>query len=92
MSNALFFVTDTNPNDNTGGGGCVCSPMKQVDCQPPYVVFPGNDMENISSPNVVICALCIDAADAALIGERLGAGEPSTIMDAEPIDADGWDD
>lgn len=75
MSHKLFFVSDTNPNDTTGGGGCVCSPERQPDCKPPYVVFPGNDMENIASPHVVLCQACVTAAVAATHGEILAAGE-----------------
>lgn len=58
MPHKMFFVTDENPNDTTGGGGCVCDPQRQIDCKPPYAVFPANDMENIASPHVVICQSC----------------------------------
>jgi hypothetical protein len=77
MSHKLFYVSSINPNDTTGGGGCICSPERQPDCKPPYVVFPGNDMENIASPHVVACQACLEAGAAACLGEVLDAGEPS---------------
>jgi hypothetical protein len=75
MSHKLFFVSDTNPNDTTGGGGCICSPVKQIDCKAPFVIFPGNDMEDVGSPNVVVCQACLVAGVEACDGEVLSAGE-----------------
>lgn len=71
MPHKMFFVTDENPNDTTGGGGCVCDPAKQQDCKPPYAVFPANDMESIASPHVVICASCAYAVSANLVAEEV---------------------
>jgi hypothetical protein len=85
MSHKLFYVTQINPNDTTGGGGCVCSPQAQPDCKPPYVVFPGNDMENIASPHVVVCESCLVAGAKACTGEVLAAGEPSHTVPAEDV-------
>lgn len=80
MPHALFHVTEINPNDTTGGGGCICSPTRETDCRAPYVVFPGNDMENISSPHVVIGYRCLELAHKAVTtGEILGAGERSEV-------------
>lgn len=90
MSHQLFFVSDTNPNDTTGGGGCVCSPIKQIDCRPPFIIFPGNDMENIASPSVVMCRACAEAGLEACDGdtaEIFAAGETACI-DAESFEDD----
>lgn len=88
MSHRLFFVSETNPNDTTGGGGCICSPQKQTDCKGPYCVFPGNDMENIISPHVVVGAPCVAAMLEKLShGEVFAAGEH---MDTVTADAQPW--
>jgi hypothetical protein len=79
MAHKQFIVSDTNPNDNMGGGGCVCDPAKQTDCKPPYVIAYGNDMESAVSPHVVACASCVEAWHVALGGEVLSAGERNTI-------------
>lgn len=76
MPHKMFFVTDENPNDTTGGGGCVCDPQRQIDCKPPYAVFPANDMENIASPHVVMCEPCARSVAAALQAEREDYTEP----------------
>lgn len=77
MSREDFYVTDTNPNDTCGGRGCACSPGHVSDCVGPFVVFPGNEMDSILSPHVVLGAKCLRAAAAALDGEVLSAGEQS---------------
>lgn len=79
MSYQQFIVSEINPNDNCGGGGCVCDPRKQADCKPPYVVFHANEMIDHLSPHVVMCKDCAEAACKALGGEVLSAGERNTI-------------
>jgi len=86
MAHGQFIVSDVNPNDNMGGGGCICSPRKQIDCKPPYCIFSGNDMESHLSPHVVVCESCVRLMAARLgTGEVLSAGERNTIPGhAEP--------
>ena len=79
MSYQQYVVVDVNPNDNAGKGGCVCSPHKQVDCKPPYIVCFGNEMWDDQSPHVVICAACAKVFAAAVGGEVLAGGERNTI-------------
>lgn len=77
----LFKIVARNPNDVTGGGGCVCSESKSRDTQGPFATCPGNDMESIRSPHVVICAGCIDAMyEAVHNGEVLGGGEKMELL------------
>lgn len=85
----LFHITSVNPNDTTGGSGCVCSESKDVDCTPPYAVFPATEMNTITSPHVVICARCLRSATTALDGEVLTAGEVDPV--AQTIEAGGID-
>lgn len=80
MAHGQFIVSDTNPNDNMGGGGCVCDPRKQIDCKPPYIVCYANDMEDARSPHVVICQNCVCRMSELLGGESLSAGERNTIQ------------
>lgn len=75
MASELFQVVAVNPNDNCGGGGCVCDERKQSDCKPPYVVFYATDMASVVSPQVVVCANCINQAAKKLKGEVLAGGE-----------------
>lgn len=79
MSREAFFVSDTNPNDVCGGRGCACSPSHVADCVGPFAVFPGNEMDSIYSPHVVLGEKCLRAAVRALDGEILSAGETGNI-------------
>lgn len=55
----LFKLSDSNPNDLTGGGGCICAETKQTDCKAPFIVCYGNEMFSVQSPHVVACANCV---------------------------------
>lgn len=85
-----FFISDTNPNDNCGGGGCACSPEKVSDCAGPYAIFTGVDTDWHLSPNFVIGARCLRAAASGLDGEVLSAGErgPEHVVQGELVDED----
>ncbi len=102
MPHKMFFTSDTNPNDTTGGGGCICDPEAQRDCLPPYLIFPGQSLEGIASPHVVACYECLRAGAAACLGEIGGAGEdpnptrvltvvpePATVIEGTWTDEDG---
>lgn len=81
MSLEVFSLNDKNPNDTTGGGGCVCSPdRKATGCDGPFVVFHAAESESNLSPHVVIGERCLRAAarklgKASRGGEVLAAGE-----------------
>jgi hypothetical protein len=77
MGAERFYVSDTNPNDQLGGGGCVCSEHKHVDCKGPYAIFNHTETDNNLSPHVVLslecaAAFCAQAEDPDNI---LAAGE-----------------
>lgn len=83
------FISDTNPNDNCGGGGCACSPEKVSDCVGPFAIFPNVDTDWHLSPNFVVGARCLRAAAKALDGEVLSAGErpaADVVSTAELVD------
>lgn len=82
---SILTVSDTNPNDVTGGGGCiVCGSLKNPDQRGPFVIVGNdNEMESNVSPLVVACDTCIERLVDARGKEVLSAGE---VMDAEVVD------
>lgn len=79
MAAQQFSVSDVNPNDTAGGGGCACDDnMHQSDCKPPYIVFHDSTMDNPLSPYCVVCSMCahkmVELLDTTPEGERLIAG------------------
>src|ERR1700761_6522298 len=83
MAHGQFEVSSTNPNDVTGGGGCICDELAQVDCKPPYAIFYANEMASNMSPHVVVCQACVENMLDAFGGEILAAGEYSPVQ-AQP--------
>lgn len=57
-----FTIRSKNPNAEYGGGGCLCSDMKDEDCKGPYVVWDAVDMASPSNPYPVACQRCITHA------------------------------
>lgn len=64
---------DENPNDATGGGGCLCSDTKVNGCNGPYVVFNATETDFIGSPYPVIGAGCLCKAYDTALGEEVDA-------------------
>lgn len=56
-----FKILDENPNEQIGGGGCACSPVKHEDAGGPYAVFFATETDSNLSPHNVVCAPCIQA-------------------------------
>lgn len=88
MSYQQFVKSETNPNQTTGGGGCICDASQQIDCKGPYIVCYGNSMADLQSPHVVVSTSCVnkmkellDEGEALVVGER--ADEP-TYADEPP--------
>lgn len=71
-----FEISETNPNDQIGGGGCVCGPTKSVDCEGPYALFYATDHDNNASPHVVLSLKCAEAF------VRRATERPETILSA----------
>jgi len=65
----LFHIVNENPNDQIGGGGCVCGDSKQIDCNGPFAVFYATETDSCASPHVVICSDCLISACASIDGE-----------------------
>lgn len=59
-----FALSDTNPNDTTGGGGCVCSETHDPDTRGPYIVCYAVEADSGVSPHVVVCAECLKEMQA----------------------------
>lgn len=80
MGLEAFFLSDTNPNDNSGGGGCACCDEKVSSCEGPFCIFPNVETESMVSPFYVLGAKCLRAAAKALnTGEPLAAGEKAHV-------------
>jgi hypothetical protein len=84
---STFFVSDNNPNDGIGGGGCVCHPGKNLDCKPPYAVFPACETDSNLSPHVVLSLGCARAfvRKAKDKTEILSSGERDTAPDVPQL-------
>ncbi len=81
-----FHLSEQNPNDGIGGGGCACSPLKNVDAKGPYAVFPATETDSNLSPYVVVCAPCAELIVQRACGELLVAGERGDPdPDEEPV-------
>ena len=78
------YLSDTNPNETCGGGGCVvCGSTKNPDQRGPFaVVVNDNEMASNVSPNVVVCLTCIEELERAFQSEELSAGESAP----EPVE------
>lgn len=86
MAQGQFQLSQTNPNNSTGGGGCICDELQQTDCKAPFVVCYGNTMDSSVSPHVVACARCIGEMSALLGSEALTLDNPG---DADTVNPTG---
>lgn len=80
MSAERYIVSEVNPNDSCGGGGCLCSETKVPEAEGPYIVFHAQEMASNISPHAVLCASCLNGI-MAKDHEAVSAGE----QDPEPI-------
>ena len=99
-----FVLSKTNPNDSTGGKGCLCSNRETKDCKPPFVVFQGPKLQDRLSPFPVACQNCIsqalkgmdDTAELLTIGyvddarPNLGAVSPESMDVVNKIVHENW--
>jgi hypothetical protein len=76
----LYEISDVNPNEATGGGGCACHESKASDTEGPFVIFYTGESASTISPHVVVCARCIRSAGHDLVrGDHLAAGEQGGV-------------
>lgn len=83
-----FFLSETNPNDGIGGGGCMCSPLKCEDAKGPYAIFAAIETDSNLSPHAVLCFGCaVAVAEGATdpAGDLLSAGSPDVLE--PPVDS-----
>jgi hypothetical protein len=52
------MISNHNPNEDIGGGGCCCSETKCLDCTGPYAIFPGTETSTNLSPHTVLSLAC----------------------------------
>ena len=82
-----FQVVEINPNQTTGGGGCLCSEVENPDCEGPFAVFPHTEMSSNISPHPVICLGCAEAV-VKQAGKEVLAGGESVAGEYVPADGD----
>jgi hypothetical protein len=84
-----FYLTDKNPNDTVGGGGCACGETKPADQKGPFAVFPANEMDCGYSPHLVVCAPCAASIATGAEGEVLTTPQGDVLEStAEEISLD----
>lgn len=77
-----FYVSDTNPNEDTGGAGTICGgEQRSEDCTGPYYIFPEVSTDSGISPHVVLCTHCLGE-----LAESAGGDLPDEVIDAEVVD------
>lgn len=70
-----YQLSDNNPNDQHGGGGCILNELKQQDCEGPYFCYYSNEMASNLSPIVVVCASHVRDMFDDLDAEQISVGE-----------------
>lgn len=87
-----FYISETNPNDSIGGGGCACSDGKVEDRGGPYAIFHCIETDSNGSPHVVVCAPCARGfiADVDNGTEQIVAGQVTVDSDAELIEVESY--
>jgi hypothetical protein len=85
MGARRFFMSENNPNDQIGGGGCVCSETKNPDQKGPFAIFPGTTMDSGCSPHVVVCLGCAEAIVEAAAGELLSCSA-DVLVDSTAVE------
>ena len=55
-----FYKSDENPNETTGGGGCLCHPRGSSETCGPFLIFPATSTDDNLSPHAVLCAHCAE--------------------------------
>lgn len=83
-----FAISDVNPNDDIGGGGCLhFGEEKSVDCEGPYVIFQNSSTDSTVSPHAVLCARCLKQVYDAVYNPE--PQEPITVpeSDVEELDS-----
>lgn len=83
MGRDHFMISATNPNERSGGGGCLCSPAKLADARGPYIVFTGVETDSAFSPYAVLCA---DCACNAACKAGVTQGVHGALSEPEPVD------
>ncbi len=81
MSHMYFSVVQENPNPHRS---CVCDPMQQVDCKPPYVVFSHQEMDDPVNPLPVLCLACAEGACRKM--QEFVEANAAVAVDAEAVE------
>lgn len=81
MGAERFNISQNNPNDAIGGGGCFCSETKHEDCRGPFAIGYATEMASNLSPHNAISVRCAQRiVERALEGDILAAGEAPVAL------------
>lgn len=69
-------LTESNPNDITGGGGSLAGPTHDQDATGPWLVWPNQEYENYISPYAVVAASEVRLMAQMLADYEAGELEP----------------
>lgn len=70
--------SDENPNDITGGAGCLCHPRGSDETRGPFIIFTPTTTDDNLSPHAVLCTHCAHVA----------IDVPEEVIDAEVVEDD----
>lgn len=73
-------LSETNPNETTGGAGCLCHPRGGDETRGPFFLFPQTSTDDNLSPHAVLCEHCVGECAALLVLE------PDPVIDLDPED------
>lgn len=69
-------LTESNPNDITGGGGSLAGPTHDQDATGPWLVWPNQEYESYISPYAVVAASEVRLMAQMLADYEAGELEP----------------
>lgn len=73
-------LSETNPNETTGGAGCLCHPRGSDETRGPYFLFPPTGTDDNLSPHAVLCEHCVgDCAKLLIL-------EPEPVIEGEAVE------
>lgn len=83
----FYFKHRHNPNDRTGGGGCLATGgVPSEDCKGPWVNFHRVQTEYHASPYAVICRYHLNELNRTIADEEVQTeGDPLPLRQATPI-------
>lgn len=77
-----FHLSEQNPNDVVGGGGCLCHPDGGDETRGPFIIFTPTTVDEPLSPHAVLCEHCVGECAVALTPDA----PPESPIEGEVIE------